>query len=223
VIILPLIVISPWLIRNFTVFHGAALFSTHSGMDALQGVVVPQARALPGDAEKLRAEVGWVPPVDIETNDASRLELAAEPVLDQQCWAATKRVWRRMGWGLIPIEMKKISYFWLSTDQLLWTGSFPLRDRIARSAGVVVYWATLGMAVFGWFQLRGRNAQVAQIFLLYVTLVTAMHLPFNMNTRYRMPFIDPLLAALAGIGAAALLARVELKDRAILPNAVVEC
>jgi hypothetical protein len=49
-----------------------------------------------------------------------------------------------------------------------------------------------------------------------------MHLPFNMNTRYRMPLIDPLLAALAGIGAAALLARVELKDRAILPNAVVE-
>jgi hypothetical protein len=119
--------------------------------------------------------------------------------------------------------MKKLSYFWLSTDQLLWTGSFPLRDRIARSAGVVVYWAILGMAVFGWFQLRDRNAQVAQIFLLYVTLVTAMHLPFNMNTRYRMPFIDPLLAALAGMGAAALLGRVELKDRVILPNAVVEC
>lgn len=222
-IIAPLIVISPWVIRNFTVFHGAALFSTHSGMDALQGVVVPQARALPGDAEKLRAEVGWVPPVDIETNDPSRLALAAEPVLNRECWAATKRVWRRMGWGLIPIEMKKLSYFWLSTDQLLWTGSFTLRDRIARSAGVFVYWAILGMALFGWFQLRARSAQVAQIFLLYVALVTAMHLPFNMNTRYRMPFIDPLLAVLAGIGAAALLARVELKDRAILPNAVVEC
>ena len=67
-VLLPLIIISPWLIRNWRVFHGAALFSTHGGLDALEGVVTPQGRALPGDAEKLRAEVGWVPPIDVETN-----------------------------------------------------------------------------------------------------------------------------------------------------------
>jgi hypothetical protein len=73
-------------------------------MDALQGVVVPQARALPGDAEKLRAEVGWVPPVDIETNDPSRLELAAEPVLDRQCWAAAKRFGADWDGGLFRLK-----------------------------------------------------------------------------------------------------------------------
>ena len=31
-------------------------------------------------------------------------------------------------------------------------------------------------------------------------LVTILHVPFNMNTRLRMPFIDPLLAVLGGAG-----------------------
>jgi 4-amino-4-deoxy-L-arabinose transferase-like glycosyltransferase len=221
-VLLPLILISPWLIRNFVVFHGAALFSTHAGMDALQGVLVPQARALPGDAEKLRAEVGWVPPVDIETNSPARLRLPAEPVLDRQCSIATRKVWRRIGWGLIPIEVKKLSYFWLSTDQLLWTGSFRPRERVERAIGVLVYWAILAVALFGWVQLRARNVQLARTFLFYAALVTVMHLPFNMNTRYRMPFIDPLLVVLAGIGMAAVVSRVQLKNGAILQNSVLE-
>ncbi len=199
--LLPLLIVSPWLIRNWSVFHGAALFSTHGGLDALEGVVTPQGRALPGDAEKLRAEVGWVPPIDVETNSRSRLYLPEEPVLDRQCWAAAMRAWRRLGWGLIPVETEKVSGFWLSTDQLLWTGSFPVRLRVARALGVLVYWAILGMAIFGWFQLQARNVRLARLFLIYVLFVTAMHLPFVMNTRLRMPFIDPLLAVLAGIGA----------------------
>jgi len=207
-VLLPLIILSPWLIRNVAVFHGEAVFSTHSGLDALEGVLTPQGRALPGDAEKLRAEVGWVPPLDVETNSPSRHDLPEEPVLDRQCWNATARVWRRVGWGLLPIEMKKISGFWLSTDQLLWTGSFPVRQRVARAAGVFAYWAILAMALLGWSQLRVRNVPLARTFLLYALFVTAMHLPFVMNTRLRMPLIDPLLAALAGLGALTLVSSV---------------
>lgn len=202
-ILLPLGVISPWLIRNFRVFHGAALYSTHAGMDALEGVLTPEGRALPGDSERLRAAVGWVPPVDVETNNPSRRRLAEEPALDRDCWAATVKAWRSAGWGIVAIEIKKLSDFWLSTDQLLWTGSFRARERIERSVGVIVYWAILALAIFGWIRLRDRNALVASTFLLYAFLATAMHVPFVMNTRFRMPFIDPLLAALAGIGAAA--------------------
>lgn len=207
-VLLPLIILSPWLIRNLTVFHGAAVFSTHGGLDALEGVLTPQGRALPGDAEKLRAEVGWVPPLDVETNSLSRRDLPEEPVLDRQCWKATARVWRRTGWGVLPIEMKKISGFWLSADQLLWTGSFPVRQRVARAAGVFAYWAILAMALLGWSQLRARNVQLARTFLLYALFVTAMHVPFVMNTRLRMPLIDPLLAALAGLGALTLVSNV---------------
>jgi 4-amino-4-deoxy-L-arabinose transferase-like glycosyltransferase len=219
--LLPLLIVSPWLIRNWSVFHGAALFSTHGGLDALEGVVTPQGRALPGDAEKLRTEVGWVPPIDVETNNLSRRALPEEPVLDRQCWTAAVRVWRTLGWGLIPVEMKKVSGFWLSTDQLLWTGSFPIRVRFARALGVVVYWAILGMAIFGWFQLHARNVRLARLFLIYVLFVTAMHLPFVMNTRLRMPFIDPLLAVLAGIGAFALISDIAPRRETILPNAVL--
>jgi hypothetical protein len=94
-VLLPLVIISPWFIRNLTAFHGEALFSTHGGLDVLEGVLTPQGRLLPGDAEKLRAEVGWVPPTDVETNSPSRRELPEEPVLDRQCWQAALNVWRK--------------------------------------------------------------------------------------------------------------------------------
>jgi hypothetical protein len=88
---------------------------------------------------------------------------------------------------------------------LIWTGSFSARTRIERLAGVILYWITLALALTGWFQLRSRNMQLARIFAFYAALVTVAHLPFVMNTRLRMPFIDPLLAVLAGIGILAFL------------------
>ena len=200
VVILSGLVISPWLIRNLRVFHGSALFSTQGGFAAVAGVVIPQGRALPGDSEKLKSILGWVPPTELETNNPSRLRLAAEPVLDQQCWKAAQRVWRQSGWGLVPMTMEKLSYFWLSTDQLLWTEGFPRLQRIARAGGVIVYWALLSLSIAGWLQTRARNPELARFFLVYAVLVTIMHIPFNMNTRYRMLFIDPLIAVLAGIG-----------------------
>jgi 4-amino-4-deoxy-L-arabinose transferase-like glycosyltransferase len=221
-ILLPLMIVSPWFIRNVAVFHGAALFSTHSGLDALEGVLTPQGRALPGDAARLRAEVGWVPPVDIETNSSSRHDLAGEPVLDRQCWKAAVTAWRRSSWRLVPIVVKKISAFWFSTDQLLWTGSFPVRLRLERAAGVVTYWAVLSLALVGWFQLRARNAQLARTLVLYAIFVTAMHLPFVMNTRLRMPFLDPLLAVLASLGALALASSVPAAEETMLPQPVLE-
>jgi hypothetical protein len=65
-----------------------------------------------------------------------------------------------------------------------------------RAAGVFAYWGILGLAVIGWFTLRREKPALAQVLLLYVLLVTAVHLPFNMNTRYRIPFMDPLLVVL---------------------------
>jgi hypothetical protein len=90
--------------------------------------------------------------------------------------------------------------------------------RIARAASVAVYWAILVLALFGWFQLRAQNPRLAQTFLLYAIAVTVMHLPFVMNTRLRMPFVDPLLAVLAGIGALALLSGAPAGQETILPN-----
>ncbi len=197
-IFLPALVISPWLIRNFVAFHGAWLLSTVSGPTAAMGVLTPQGRALPGDSERLRSALGWVPPADLETNSASRDALGEESDLNRQAWKVTFGLWRQAGWRLLPLNLEKLSYFWLSTDQLLSTGSFRPVVRAARAAGVLVYWVILALGIGGWFRLRARSPALAHLLLFYALLVTVLHVPFNMNTRLRIPFIDPLLVVFAG-------------------------
>lgn len=199
-ILLPGAIISPWLIRNYVVFHGAFVLSTEGGPTAAMGILAPQGRARPGDSERLIATLGWLPPMQLETNDANRLRLGDEATLNREAWKATFRLWREEGWRLIPLNVEKLGYFWLSTDQLVSTDSFRFVVRVARSAGVVAYWALLGLGIAGWFQLRAEKPELARIFLFYAVLVTILHVPFNMNTRLRMPFVDPWLAMLGGAG-----------------------
>jgi hypothetical protein len=196
VILVPCILVSPWIVRNLEVFHGAVLLSTQGGPAAATGIIEPQGRSQWGDAERIRAALGWVVPQGLETNDPSRLLLPSEPEIDRQSWQVALRLWRQTGWGIIPAMLKKLAYFWLSTDQIFWTRSFPISQRILRAAGVFAYWGILGLAVIGWFSLRREKSALAQEFLLYVLLVTALHLPFNMNTRYRIPLMDPLVVVL---------------------------
>jgi len=204
-----LLVVSPWLIRNEVVFRGQVLFSTHDGIDAVEGVLTPQGRALAGDSERLRAALGWVAPEEAETNSPSRHLLPTESTLDRDAWKVAGALWRQESWALVPLELRKISYFWLSADQLLSTEGFPLRERIFRGAGVVFYWGLLALAIMGWVQLRTQNPTFALLFLAYAVLVTMLHLPFVMNTRLRMPFLDPWITVLAG---AALAAFAEMKN-----------
>jgi len=199
-VFLPGLVISPWLIRNYVAFHGAFVLSTASGPTAAMGVLAPQGRAQPGDSERLIAALAWLPPMQLETNDASRLGLADEETLNQRAWHVTFHLWRQEGWRLVPLNIEKLGYFWLSTDQLLSTDSFRAIVRVARSVGVVCYWALLALGIAGWFKLRDAKPALAYISLYYAVVVTILHLPFNMNTRLRMPFIDPWLAVLAGAG-----------------------
>ena len=196
-ILLPVLVVSPWLIRNFVVFHGALLLSTESGPTAVMGILAPQGRAVPGDSERLQNNLGWLPPNDIETNDASRNRLPSEAVLNRRAWGVAFSLWKNAGWALVPLTLRKFSYFWLSTDQLLSMESFRKVVRMGRAGGVVVYWGLLLLAIAGWFQLRSRFPAVAHLFLFYCVLATILHAPFNMNTRLRVPLIDPLLPVLA--------------------------
>ncbi|HTS13032.1 MAG TPA: glycosyltransferase family 39 protein [Candidatus Limnocylindrales bacterium] len=198
-ILLPAVVTGPWLIRNFLVFHTAPTFSTESGPAAVMGMLTPQGRAMPGDSERLREALGWVPPADLETNDASRNNLGDESDLNRKAWHVAFQLWRQTGWKLIPLETEKLSFFWLSTDQLLWTHSFRPVVRTARAGGVLIYWGLLALGIAGWFRLRKFEPQIARVFLLYAALITILHLPFDMNTRLRMPFTDGLLAVLVGI------------------------
>jgi hypothetical protein len=189
--------ISPWLIRNQIAFHGEVLYSTLSGHDAVEGIVTPQGRALPGDGDKIKAAEGWLLS-DVETNAPSRLQLPSEAELNQKAWRAARDLWKQWRWRLLPLAFVKLSYFWLSIDQMLWTQSFSPRQRVFRWGGVLCYWVLLSLGIVGWFRTRRSAPVLARAFLLYAVLLTALHLPFPMITRLRIPFMDPLITILGG-------------------------
>jgi 4-amino-4-deoxy-L-arabinose transferase-like glycosyltransferase len=190
-------VICPWLIRNQIAFHGQVVYSTLSGHDAVEGVLTPQGRALPGDNFKIAAAEGWLLS-EVETNNSSRLRLPSEAALNRQAWQVAQALWLKRGLRLIPLLLSKCSAFWLSTDQILWTQAFSLRQRAFRLVGVMIYWGLLGVAVVGWFRSRRTAPALAHAFLFYSVIVTLLHVPFPMISRLRIPFMDPLIAILCG-------------------------
>jgi len=189
--------ISPWLIRNQMAFHGQVLYSTLSGHDAVEGVLTPQGRALPGDDAKIKGAEGWILS-DIETNAPTRLNFPPEPVLNHQAWSAALALWQQWGLRLLPVELEKVCYFWLSTDQLASNPTLSIRQNLLRWSGVISYWILLICGIIGFFRARQSAPQLAAAFLVYVVLLTALHMPFPMITRLRIPFMDPLIAILAG-------------------------
>jgi hypothetical protein len=197
--LLPLLIALPWLVRNVTAFHGNVLYSTQTGANAVQGVVNTQGRTQPGDTETLKAAMGWSL-LDLETNDPRRLSLPSEIELNRTALRVVPRLWAEQGWRVLPLLVRKIADFWLSTDQLLDTRSFPLRERLIRAAGVLAYLVTLGFAIAGLYYLRNLRPVLTSIFLFYMIGFTLLHLGLVMNTRLRIPLIEPLIIVLAGAG-----------------------
>lgn len=206
-VLVPCVLMTPWVWRNLRSFNGSVVFSTQAGFAAMAGVMSPQGRALPGEMENMRAALGWALPSELETNSSIRSRLPTEPEIDRRCWQVTFRVWRETGWRLVLLTLEKLSYFWFSTDQLFGTSGFSRPQRVLRATGVLVYWVVLLLGVVGWVQLRATKSALAQTFLIYALLVTLLHIPFNMNTRYRITFIDPVLVVLGGNAAIALTRR----------------
>jgi hypothetical protein len=193
------IVIAPWLVRTFTAFHGRALYSTHAGFGAVEGILSPTGRAQEGETQKIERVLGWGN-WSVETNSPSRPELRDEIALNSQAWNVAAGLWRNAGWNLTFIASEKLGAFWLSTDQLFHLSMFSVRNRVLRRAGVAAYLVVLMLAIAGWFQLRTRNPNIAHVLLFYAIVLTALHLPLTMNTRLRSPLFDPLLASLGAGG-----------------------
>ncbi len=201
------LIVLPWIVHNAEVFHGKILFSSHGGINFLEGVLTPDGRAQNGEGERVRAAVGWMH-TDIETNDSHRLLFPSEDQLDIQARAAAVREWENLGWTpRIRLLTGKCLSFWLSTDQLFETKSFSDTQRRLRAAGVIVYWIVLAFAFVGWTRLYSSSRVLALEIGFYVAFVTLAHLPFVMNTRLRIPFFDPLLSILAAGGLMAMWGR----------------
>lgn len=194
------LIVAPWIVRNIQVFHGKVLYSSHGGINLLEGVLTPDGRAQNGEDERVRAAVGWLH-TDIEQNNSHRLLFASEEQLDQQARDAAIDAWKNLSWhSRFKLFGMKIVTFWFSKDQLLDSSSFSPAQRELRAIGVMIYWSVLALALVGWMRLFSSSRIAALTIALYLGVVTSAHLPFVMNTRLRIPFIDPLLAVLAGGG-----------------------
>ena len=195
------LVVAPWVVRNLIVFQGHVILSTQGGINAVQGVLTPQGRAQGNDAEVLQARLGWQAS-DLESNEPARKRLASEPDLDRQAWAQAFALWRQENWRLIPLSLRKLGYFWLSTDQVFWTRSFSPRQRVLRFCAVLTHWCVLVLALLGWLQLRKGHHSIFVFLAEYAVLVSLVHLPFIMTSRYRVPLLETLLVVLASGGMA---------------------
>lgn len=194
------LIISPWIVRNAVAFRGQILFSSHGGINLLEGVVTPDGRAQKGESERLRATLGWLH-TDIENNNPHRTRFPGEPQLDHQAKGVAIATWKNLGWrSAITLLLKKTITFWLSTDQIVNTSSFSISNRVLRGVGVAVYWIALTFAIAGWRYLYSSSRILALALAFYALFVTLAHLPFVMNTRIRIPFLDPLICVLAAGG-----------------------
>jgi hypothetical protein len=207
-----LVVTSPWLVRTFIVFHGKAIYSTHSGYAAVEGVLMPLGRTQVGESDALDEGLGWTN-IEVETNTPERPEFRDEVALNKDGWNYASHLWRAEGWKLLPITAQKLGAFWLSMDQLIDTQSFSWRNRLIRASGVAVYYVIVALAIAGWLRIRVLHPEVAYALLLYAVVVTALHIPLTMNTRLRSPLFDPMLASLAGCGLLSLCTFLGLKTR----------
>ena len=115
--VLALVIVSPWLIRNFIVFHGDILYSSQTGTTAFQGALAPEGRTQSEGLIELKRQQGWWLSM-IEVDRPSRLNFPSEVELNRQARSAAILAWRGLGFQIIPLLAKKIGYFWLSTDQL---------------------------------------------------------------------------------------------------------
>ena len=75
-----------------------------------------------------------------------------------------------------------------------------LADRTIRAVGVGCYLVALGFAIFGLYGLRASQPEIAKTFLVCMVVFTLLHLPRVMNTRLRVPLMEPVILVLAGIG-----------------------
>jgi Dolichyl-phosphate-mannose-protein mannosyltransferase len=195
-------VVSPWFVRNLMVFHGQVLYSTHTGTNLLQGLITPDGRTQSGDTDRLKAAAGWTIS-DIETNSLRRTAFPPEPQLDHM---ATNAALAQLG-HVNPFALiaRKLSYFWLSFDQLFRTQNLARDKRLVRVLGILVYWFLLAIGILGWRKVRLRYPHAALLFAVYALVVTVMHVPFVMSTRIRGPLIEPALVILGGVALAAAL------------------
>jgi len=191
--------LAPWTLRNWWHFGEPILVNDAGGYNAWRGThprlhevlsetdparFAEASRTLEQDLERLAREQG----LDVEASPGAR---------EQRWWSAA-----RAGLAEDPARSARI----LSRNALAifrpWLDP-AAHGPVAVAASAAWFVGLGGLALFGATLLWRRDHRLAAILAAGVLLVGLAHMPFQTVLRFRLPFTEPLLLALAAAGAVA--------------------
>jgi hypothetical protein len=197
-----LVVIAPWTIRNATALDRFVPISTGGGQVLFAGTYLPSD----GDPEKVGAEVVAEHPDLFSPQDAQRLRLEqilARLAAREEPGVETDRALSKMGkeqlWDDVSDEPLEYAGFVATKVSRIW--SHGPRDVMREPIWEVLHWALvalglLGLALLAW-RRRWETLLLGTIFLA-ITAISAL----LVASPRRVLVLVPLLAPLAGLGAA---------------------
>jgi 4-amino-4-deoxy-L-arabinose transferase-like glycosyltransferase len=101
-------------------------------------------------------------------------------------------IWRQM-WAYLEYTLRKAIGYW---RPWLDPSAHRMRDVLASAACIVPLYV---LAILGFRQLREDAPWEARLIVAFLMLGWAVHVPFHVVMRLRIPFSDPAMLALAGI------------------------
>lgn len=105
-LLISLVFVAPWVIRNIIVFHGGILYSSQPGTTLLQGVLAPDGRTQPEGRIAIQEHHSWTRSA-LETDKPTRLLYPSEVEMDRQAREEAIRVWSGLGLRIFPLLGKK--------------------------------------------------------------------------------------------------------------------
>jgi hypothetical protein len=196
------IIVAPWTIRNYGVFHKFVLVSANGGMNLFTGNnpvatgEFSETAITPESEQIFRGVLEYSKTHDQIDVDRLRYKLAMQWILDHPAQTAS-------------LDAKKALYHWIGRAS---TGrEFRLESETTRNIYRIVSLALIGFGIIGLLQIPKNVRSLLFILFLYSTAISTI---FFVQTRHRTLKVDPFLVPLAAIGVVRVLgmaARREIK------------
>jgi hypothetical protein len=215
------LVVGPWTVRNAIALDRFVPISTGGGQVLFAGAYIPSEgdpervgeevlERHPGLTKRLAAENGIAPPRPAAVIERVRLEqilsaLAAQRYPGLETDRALARMGRQRLWRDVSEEPATYAGFVAAKVARLWSPG--PRRVMERLPWTLLHWATVLCALLGLVVLfRSGRQQEALLLATVLVAITAVSALLVASPR-RVLVMVPLLAALAGVGAAWLVAR----------------
>lgn len=196
------LVVAPWTIRNIVALDRVVPISTGGGQVLFAGTYLPSD----GDPEKVGVEVVARHPNLFDPADAERLRLeqilarlaaARYPALESD--KALSRMGRERLWDDISEQPLEYAGFLATKVGRIW--SHGPRDIMREPGWEIFHWALVGLGLLGLCLLAWRRRWEALVLATVLLSITALSALLVASPR-RVLVMLPLVAALAGVGAA---------------------